>query len=124
MSKKTVYASQEYVTAADSENSESVKSYIKENPFEFIPNSVPRMDVANAGQMPIVKEVNEKGEPIAWEAANLPEAINGVSVSHSWEGTVLTITSASGTSSVDLKGEQWDERTHNCSGKYELHIND
>jgi hypothetical protein len=106
MSKKTVYASQEYVTAADSENSESVKSYIKENPFEFIPNSVPRMDVANAGQMPIVKEVNEKGEPIAWEAANLPEAINGVSVSHSWEGTVLTITSASGTSSADLKGEQ------------------
>ena len=25
---------------------------------------------------------------------------------------------------VDLKGEQWDERTHNCSGKYKLHIND
>lgn len=25
---------------------------------------------------------------------------------------------------IDLKGKQWDERTHNCSGKYELHIND
>lgn len=34
----------------------------------------------------------EKGEP-------------GLSVTHSWEGTVLTVTSASGTSSADLKGE-------------------
>lgn len=30
---------------------------------------------------------------------------DGVSVTHSWEGTVLTVTSASGTSSADLKGE-------------------
>lgn len=30
----------------------------------------------------------------------------GVSATHSWEGTVLTITSASGTSSADLKGEK------------------
>ena len=29
----------------------------------------------------------------------------GVSATHSWDGTVLTITSASGTSSADLKGE-------------------
>ena len=33
---------------------------------------------------------------------------DGVSVTHSWDGTVLTITSASGTSSVDLKGEPGD----------------
>jgi hypothetical protein len=31
---------------------------------------------------------------------------DGVSVSHSWEGTILTITSASGTSSANLKGEK------------------
>lgn len=31
---------------------------------------------------------------------------DGISVSHSWEGTVLTVTSASGTSSVDLRGER------------------
>ena len=31
---------------------------------------------------------------------------DGVSATHSWDGTVLTITSASGTSSADLKGEQ------------------
>lgn len=53
------------------------------------------------------------------DADKLPEAVNealaqaktsgefdGVSVTHSWNGTVLTITSASGTSSVDLRGEQ------------------
>lgn len=33
---------------------------------------------------------------------------DGVSVTHSWNGTVLTITSASGTSSVDLKGAKGD----------------
>ena len=30
---------------------------------------------------------------------------DGVSATHSWDGTVLTITSASGTSSADLKGD-------------------
>lgn len=33
-----------------------------------------------------------------------PAGQNGVSVTHSWSGTTLSITSASGTSSVDLKG--------------------
>lgn len=31
---------------------------------------------------------------------------NGISTSHSWDGTILTVTSASGTSSAELKGEQ------------------
>ena len=33
----------------------------------------------------------------------------GVSATHSWNGTVLTITSASGTSSADLKGEKGEK---------------
>ena len=33
---------------------------------------------------------------------------DGTSATHSWNGTVLTITSASGTSSADLKGEKGD----------------
>ena len=33
---------------------------------------------------------------------------DGISATHSWNGTTLTITSASGTSSVDLKGEKGD----------------
>lgn len=34
---------------------------------------------------------------------------DGVSATHSWDGTTLTITSASGTSSVDLKGEKGEQ---------------
>lgn len=34
---------------------------------------------------------------------------DGVSATHSWNGTVLTVTSASGTSSADLKGEKGDK---------------
>lgn len=34
---------------------------------------------------------------------------DGVSATHSWDGTVLTVTSASGSSSVDLKGEQGND---------------
>lgn len=34
---------------------------------------------------------------------------DGISVTHSWEGTTLTITSASGTSSADLKGDKGDD---------------
>ncbi|MBR5473065.1 MAG: hypothetical protein IKU82_03655 [Clostridia bacterium] len=33
---------------------------------------------------------------------------DGISVTHSWNGTVLTVTSASGTFSADLKGEKGD----------------
>jgi hypothetical protein len=34
------------------------------------------------------------------------DSLNGVSAEHHWEGTTLTVTSASGTSSEDLKGEE------------------
>jgi hypothetical protein len=34
---------------------------------------------------------------------------NGVSCTHSWDGTVLKVTSASGTSSANLKGEKGDD---------------
>ena len=36
---------------------------------------------------------------------------DGVSVTHSWNGTTLTVTSASGTSSADLKGAKGDDGT-------------
>lgn len=41
----------------------------------------------------------------------------GISVTHSWEGTVLTITSASGTSSADLKGEKGDPGEQGLPGE-------
>lgn len=34
---------------------------------------------------------------------------DGISATHSWDGTTLTITSASGTSSADLKGDKGDD---------------
>ena len=34
---------------------------------------------------------------------------DGISATHSWNGTVLTVTSASGTSSADLKGDKGDK---------------
>ena len=42
---------------------------------------------------------------------------NGVSATHSWNGTVLTITSASGTSSADLKGRTGDTGPAGKDGK-------
>jgi hypothetical protein len=43
----------------------------------------------------------------------------GVSATHSWDGTTLSVTSASGTSSADLKGEKGDpgtSATHSWDG--------
>ena len=42
---------------------------------------------------------------------------DGVSVTHEWNGTELTVTSASGTSSVDLKGEKGDKGNDGADGK-------
>lgn len=45
--------------------------------------------------------VNIKGEP----GEDGDDGEDGVSVTHRWDGTVLTVTSASGTSSADLRGK-------------------
>ena len=42
---------------------------------------------------------------------------DGVSATHSWNGTVLTITSASGTSSADLKGDPGRDGQDGSDGK-------
>lgn len=41
---------------------------------------------------------------------------DGTSITHSWSGTKLTITSASGTSTVDLKGEKGDKGDTGADG--------
>lgn len=45
---------------------------------------------------------------------------DGVSVTHEWEGTVLKVTSASGTSSADLKGERGDDYVLTDADKQEI----
>ena len=41
---------------------------------------------------------------------------DGVSVSHRWSGTTLTVTSAAGTSSADLKGDKGDKGDDGAAG--------
>lgn len=41
---------------------------------------------------------------------------DGISATHSWNGTVLTVTSASGTSSADLKGDKGDKGDTGATG--------
>ena len=46
-------------------------------------------------------------QALQWmEKAKEAGEFDGISATHSWDGTVLTVTSASGTSSADLKGEK------------------
>lgn len=45
-----------------------------------------------------------------------PAGEDGVSITHSWSGTILSITSASGTSNRDLKGEKGDSGTNGKDG--------
>lgn len=42
---------------------------------------------------------------------------DGVSVTHSWDGTTLTVSSASGTTSADLKGEKGDKGDKGDTGE-------
>lgn len=42
---------------------------------------------------------------------------DGISATHSWSGTTLTITSASGTSSVNLKGDKGDTGEKGSDGE-------
>ena len=63
---------------------------------ELVNGSAPDGSV---GEVTVLLELTDpayiKGEP-------------GVSATHSWNGTVLTVTSASGSSSADLKGDKGD----------------
>ena len=66
-----------------------------------------------AENISVVEEATNAANAAASSATDAASAANiaaanvkdGVSATHSWNGTVLTITSASGTSSADLKGE-------------------
>ena len=57
----------------------------------------------------------EKGDP-GQDGAPGADGKDGVSVTHSWNGTVLTGTSASGTSAADLKGEKGEPGADGAKG--------
>lgn len=90
-------------------------SHTKSEITDF-PTSMPASDVSAWAKAP-TKPAYTADEVGAISQDNLQNAINealaqakasgefdGTSVTHSWNGTVLSITSASGTSSADLKG--------------------
>lgn len=56
-------------------------------------------------------EKGEKGE----------DGDDGTSITHSWDGTVLTITSASGSTSVDLKGKDGENGSNGSNGTPATH---
>ena len=51
-------------------------------------------------------QISQLSENVEELKENAVTGKDGISVTHEWNGTVLKITSASGTSSVDLKGEK------------------
>lgn len=79
----------------------SLGSWYKEETNEYVPNA----------NYKIVGRYSLRGATGATGATGTPgtNGTNGVSCTHFWNGTVLTITSASGTSSSDLVGEKGDK---------------
>lgn len=89
---------------------------------------LPAPDTAGVGQYFAVEAVDEYGKVLSLQAVDAPtcdteeirtvvaEYLEGydfptetVSITHQWDGTVLTVTSGSGTSSADLKGETGEQ---------------
>ena len=109
---------------------EFVKAGTTESCTVFYPNVSDEGIISwtNNGDLPNPKPVNIKGK----DGKNgLPGAdgqngidgkdgnpgADGVSATHAWNGTVLTITSASGTSSADLKGDPGKDGQNGIDGK-------
>ena len=59
--------------------------------------------ISSVGNVDTYKMVFTDGRSFTYSVVN---GVNGTSVRHEWNGTILTVISASGTSSVDLKGEK------------------
>lgn len=70
----------------------------------------PTVSVADiaGGHLITITDKNGTQEISVMDGKDGKDGIDGVSVEHSWDGTVLTIKSASGESSADLKGEKGD----------------
>ena len=101
----------------------AVEKYLEENPVEGGGSGEPGADgfspVANVTQTAggaVITITDKSGTTTATivngkdgkDGVDGSNGNDGVSATHSWSGTTLTITSASGTSSANLKGEKGD----------------
>jgi lysophospholipase L1-like esterase len=81
----------------------------------------PTVSVSKSGKVTTVSITDKDGTKTATinDGADGSPGSNGrdgTSATHSWNGTVLTVTSASGTSSADLKGEKGDRGDPGSNG--------
>lgn len=85
-------------------NSQEIKVVKYENEGSVLPEI--SFDVAEQ-----IAAVAEDAKRVATSVRNEADQgmFDGVSVTHKWDGTVLKVTSASGTSSADLKGQKGDK---------------
>lgn len=70
----------------------------------------------DTGEQGLKGDKGEKGDKGDTGTAGA-DGKDGTSATHSWNGTVLTVTSASGTSSSDLKGDKGDKGDTGPAGK-------
>lgn len=71
------------------------------------------IDDALAAVDEVLEEAKASGE---FDGQPGEPGADGISVTHAWEGTILTVTSASGTSSADLKGEKGEPGEQGADG--------
>ena len=104
----------------------AVEDYLEQNPVESPVHSVNgyvgkvKLTAEDVGAISQDKLQEATNEALAQAKASGEfdgkDGSNGVSATHSWNGTVLTINSASGTSSADLKGEKGDKGDTGATG--------
>lgn len=80
---------------------------IRVHPRVYNENDIPASEAESTGISAMLHQAEQAIEALS-EARESGE-FDGMSATHQWNGTVLTVTSASGTSSADLKGEKGEK---------------
>lgn len=81
--------------------------YLPDELYQEIANKIGAEDLSGAVNTALA-QAKASGEFDGKDGKDGKDGSNGVSATHSWSGTTLTVTSASGTSSANLKGEKGD----------------
>ena len=72
----------------------------------------------------VLQVKDDKGNWIAIPSTVGPKGEDGFSCTHSWNGTTLTVTSASGTSSANLQGQKGDKGDKGDPGEMSASVYD
>ena len=108
---KSGNVSKKYVDDQDAQTLESAKQYADNQVPTTVETYVNEHKEELRGEKGDTGPQGPKGDTGATGPQGIPgnsgaAGKDGISATHSWNGTVLTITSASGTSSADLKGDK------------------